>query len=180
MGTDIHDSVPFEKMLDTIAHASSKPTRVRRRPSLLPTRRACVHRGEWVIARTFARIHRNRRLVARRERDSDIHHAAAAPACSPIWLNTLNGRFRTARSGRTNDRSWPWWMMRRHCGCAATAVSGMGVDLMSAAVGTTGAMNGRHVVDAARLARAELKVLFNTGSAGITVLDHGHLRRCTS
>ena len=49
------------------------------------------------------------------------------------------------------------------------------VDLLVTDVGLPGGMNGRQVADAARVARAGLKVLFITGYAENAVLGHGHL-----
>ena len=42
-------------------------------------------------------------------------------------------------------------------------------------VGLPGGMNGRHLVDAARVVVPNLKVLFVTGHAENAVLSHGHL-----
>ena len=49
------------------------------------------------------------------------------------------------------------------------------IDLLLTDVGLPGGMNGRQVADAARVARAGLKVLFITGYAENAVLSHGHL-----
>ncbi|MGI4847223.1 MAG: PAS domain-containing protein [Janthinobacterium lividum] len=53
--------------------------------------------------------------------------------------------------------------------------SGMRIDLVISDVGLPGGMNGRQMADAARVTRADLKVLFITGYAEHTVLSHGHL-----
>ncbi|MGI4975702.1 MAG: PAS domain S-box protein, partial [Janthinobacterium lividum] len=55
--------------------------------------------------------------------------------------------------------------------------SGARVDLLVTDVGLPGGMNGRQLADAARAARAGLKVLFITGYAENAVLGHSHLDR---
>ena len=49
------------------------------------------------------------------------------------------------------------------------------VDLLVTDVGLPGGMNGRHVADAARVLRPNLKVLFITGYAENAVIGNGHL-----
>ena len=49
------------------------------------------------------------------------------------------------------------------------------VDLLVADVGLPGGMNGRQMVEAARLSRPGLKVLFITGYAENAVVGDGHL-----
>ncbi len=49
------------------------------------------------------------------------------------------------------------------------------IDLLITDVGLPGGMNGRQVADAARAARADLKVLFITGYAENAVIGNGHL-----
>lgn len=49
------------------------------------------------------------------------------------------------------------------------------VDLLITDVSLPGGMNGRHVADAARVVRPELKVLFITGYAENAVVGNGHL-----
>jgi PAS domain S-box-containing protein len=49
------------------------------------------------------------------------------------------------------------------------------IDLMITDVGLPGGMNGRQVADAARVLRANLKVLFITGYAENAVIGNGHL-----
>ena len=49
------------------------------------------------------------------------------------------------------------------------------VDLLITDVSLPGSMNGRHVADAARVVRPELKVLFITGYAENAVVGNGHL-----
>ncbi len=49
------------------------------------------------------------------------------------------------------------------------------VDLLVTDVGLPGGLNGRQLADAARVVRADLKVLFITGYAENAVLSHGHL-----
>jgi transposase len=120
-GANTHDSMPFEELLDSIPSIGGKTGRGRRRPEKLHAdkaydhqrcRQACRRRGiapriarrgletsqtlgrhRWVIERTFAWINRNRRLVTRYERRSDIHHAFTALACSLICFNKLQSRF---------------------------------------------------------------------------------------
>ncbi|GJD79762.1 PAS domain-containing protein [Methylobacterium gregans] len=49
------------------------------------------------------------------------------------------------------------------------------IDLLISDVGLPGGMNGRQMVDAARVGRPDLKVLFITGYAENAALNHGHL-----
>jgi PAS domain S-box-containing protein len=49
------------------------------------------------------------------------------------------------------------------------------IDLLITDVGLPGGMNGRQLADAARLLRADLRVLFITGYAENAVINHGHL-----
>jgi PAS domain S-box-containing protein len=49
------------------------------------------------------------------------------------------------------------------------------IDLLITDVGLPGGMNGRQMADAARLLRADLRVLFITGYAENAVINHGHL-----
>jgi PAS domain S-box-containing protein len=49
------------------------------------------------------------------------------------------------------------------------------IDLLITDVGLPGGLNGRQVADAARLTRADLKVLFITGYAENAVVGNGHL-----
>jgi signal transduction histidine kinase len=49
------------------------------------------------------------------------------------------------------------------------------IDLLITDVGLPGGLNGRQMADAARIWRANLKVLFITGYAENAVLSHGHL-----
>ncbi|RZA19479.1 MAG: PAS domain S-box protein [Proteobacteria bacterium] len=53
--------------------------------------------------------------------------------------------------------------------------SGACIDLLATDVGLPGGMNGRQMVDAARVRRPDLKVLFITGYAETSVLGHGQL-----
>ena len=120
-GANTHDSMPFEKLLDSIPPIRGKPGRTRCRPDKLHAdkaydhrrcRQACRRRGiasriarrgvetsqklgrhRWVIERTFAWINRFRRLVTRYERRSDIHYAFTALACSLICFSKLQARF---------------------------------------------------------------------------------------
>ena len=117
----MHDSVPFEQMLDAIPAIRGKRGRPRRRPRKLHAdkaydhrrcRHACRRRGitpriarrgvetserlgryRWVIERTFAWLNRFRRLTIRYERRIDIHSAFTSIACSLIALRALEGRF---------------------------------------------------------------------------------------
>ena len=52
------------------------------------------------------------------------------------------------------------------------------IDLLVTDEGLPGGMNGRQVADAARGARAGLRVLFITGYAEYAVPSHGHLDAC--
>ncbi|KQS79523.1 diguanylate cyclase [Rhizobium sp. Leaf384] len=51
------------------------------------------------------------------------------------------------------------------------------IDLLVTDVGLPNGMNGRQLADAARVASPNLKVIFITGYAENTVLNHGHLER---
>jgi CheY-like chemotaxis protein len=55
--------------------------------------------------------------------------------------------------------------------------SDLRIDLLVTDVGLPGGMNGRQLADAARVLRADLKVLFITGYAENAVFSHGHLDR---
>ncbi len=117
----MHDSVPFEQMLDAIPAIRGKRGRPRRRPRKLHAdkaydhrrcRRACRRRGitpriaqrgvetserlgryRWVIERTFAWLNRFRRLTIRYERRIDIHGAFTSIAYSLSTIRVLEGRF---------------------------------------------------------------------------------------
>jgi signal transduction histidine kinase/ActR/RegA family two-component response regulator len=62
-------------------------------------------------------------------------------------------------------------------GAAALAIfdSDQRIDLLITDVGLPGGLNGRQVADAARVSRADLRVLFITGYAENAVLNHGHI-----
>ena len=120
-GANVHDSIPFEELIDTVPAITGKRGRPRRRPDKLHAdkgydarrcRQACRRRGikhriarrgvdssetlgrhRWVIERSFAWINRFRRLVVRYEQRADIHHALTSLACSLICLRRLQGRF---------------------------------------------------------------------------------------
>ncbi|MCW3477479.1 IS5 family transposase [Limobrevibacterium gyesilva] len=120
-GANVHDSLPFEQLLDAVPPIAGRRGRPRRRPDKLHAdkaydhrrcRRAChkrrikpriarrgietsqkLGRHRWVIERTFAWISRFRRLVTRYERRLDIHHAFTSITCSLICFNALQGRF---------------------------------------------------------------------------------------
>jgi CheY-like chemotaxis protein len=53
--------------------------------------------------------------------------------------------------------------------------SNAGIDLVVTDIGLPGGMNGRQMVDAARLARPRLKVLFITGYAENALIGNGIL-----
>jgi transposase len=120
-GANVHDSVPFEHLLDAIPPVAGKRGRPRRRPDKLHADKAYDHRRcraacqrrrikpriarrgvetkqklgrhRWVIERTFAWLNKFRRLTIRYERRIDIHHALTSLACSLICLRALQGRF---------------------------------------------------------------------------------------
>jgi transposase len=100
---NVHDSVPFEPLLDKVPPILRPMGRPRKRPKKLHAdkaydhrrcRLACRRRGivpriarrgvesserlgryRWVVERSFAWLHRFRRLVIRYERRADIHRA---------------------------------------------------------------------------------------------------------
>ena len=120
-GANVHDSKPFDELLDTVPSVRGKRGRPRRRPAKLHAdkaydfrrcRQACTRRGikariarrgvetsqklgrhRWVVERTFAWLNRFRRLTIRYERRIDIHHAFTALACSIICLRALDQWF---------------------------------------------------------------------------------------
>ena len=120
-GANVHDSTPFEALLDAVPPVGGKPGRPRQRPDKLHTDKACdqrrcrracrrrhiapriARRGvdsrqrlgkhRWVVERTFAWLNRRRRLATRYERRHDIHYALTSFACSLICLNALQDRF---------------------------------------------------------------------------------------
>ena len=120
-GANVHDSTPFEALIDAVPPIPGKRGRPRRRPNKLHADKAYDHRRcrdacrrrkirpriarrgvdtsqklgrhRWVIERTFAWFNKLRRLTIRYERRLDIHHAFTSIACSLICLNALLGRF---------------------------------------------------------------------------------------
>jgi transposase len=120
-GANVHDSIPFEDLLDAVPPVAGKRGRPRSRPDKLHAdkaydhrrcRRACLHRRikpriarrgvdtsqklgghRWVIERSFAWFNKFRRLTIRYERRLDMHHAFTSIACSIICLRALAGRF---------------------------------------------------------------------------------------
>ncbi len=120
-GANVHDSIPFEDLLDAVPPVAGKRRRPRRRPDKLHAdkaydhrrcRRACLRRQiqpriarrgietsqklgrhRWVIERSFAWFNKFRRLTIRYECRIDIHHAFTSLACSLICLRALQGRF---------------------------------------------------------------------------------------
>ena len=120
-GANVHDSKPFDELLDGVPFVRGKRGRPRRRPAKLHAdkaydfrrcRQACKRRGikariarrgvhtsqklgrhRWVVERTFAWLNRFRRLTIRYERRLDIHHAFTALACSIICLRALDPGF---------------------------------------------------------------------------------------
>ena len=120
-GANVHDSMPFEALLDAVPHIAGKRGRPRRRPDKLHAdkaydyrrcRKACqrrqikpriarrgvetsqkLGRHRWVIERSFAWLNKFRRLTIRYERRLDMHHAFTSLACSLICLRALSGRF---------------------------------------------------------------------------------------
>ena len=120
-GANVHDSKPFDDLLDSVPPVRGKRGRPRRRPAKLHAdkaydirrcRQACKRRSikariarrgvetsqklgrhRWVVERTFAWLNRFRRLTIRYERRLDIHHAFTALACSVICLRALGQGF---------------------------------------------------------------------------------------
>jgi transposase len=120
-GANVHDSMPFEALIDAVPPIRGKRGRPRRRPDKLHADKAYDHRRcrnacrrrkikpriarrgletsqklgrhRWVIERTFAWFNKLRRLTIRYERRLDIHHAFTSIACSLMCLNALAGRF---------------------------------------------------------------------------------------
>ncbi len=120
-GANVHDSVPFEALIDAIPAISEKRGRPRQRPDKLHAdkvydhrrcRDACRRRSiapriarrgiesaeklgryRWVIERSFAWLNKFRRLAIRYQRRADIHYALTSLGCSPICLRALEGRF---------------------------------------------------------------------------------------
>jgi len=118
---NVHDSMPFEALIDAVPSIPGKRGRPRRRPGKLHADKAYDHRRcrdacrrrkikpriarrsldtsqklgrhRWVIERTFAWFNKLRRLTIRYERRLDIHHAFTSIACSLMCLNALAGRF---------------------------------------------------------------------------------------
>jgi transposase len=120
-GANVHDSIPFENLLDAVPPVAGKRGRPKSRPDKLHAdkaydhrrcRRACLRRHikpriarrgvetsqklgghRWVIERSFAWFNKFRRLTIRYERRLDMHHAFTSIACSIICLRALAGRF---------------------------------------------------------------------------------------
>jgi transposase len=120
-GANVHDSVPFEALLDAVPPVPGKRGRPRRRPDKLHADkaydyrrcgRACrcrqikpriarrgietsqkLGRHRWVIERSFAWLNKFRRLTIRYERRLDIHAAFTSLACSLICLRAWEGQF---------------------------------------------------------------------------------------
>jgi IS5 family transposase len=100
---NVHDSIPFDDLLDAIPPVAGKRGRLRCRPDKLHADKACDHprcrraclrrqikpriarrgietsqklgRHRWVTERSFAWFNKFRRLTIRYERRIDIHHA---------------------------------------------------------------------------------------------------------
>ena len=120
-GANVHDSAPFEALIDAVPPIAGKRGRPRRRPGKLHADKAYDHRRcrhacrrrrirpriarrgidtsqklgrhRWVIERTFAWFNKLRRLTIRYERRLDMHYAFTSIACSLMCLNALLGRF---------------------------------------------------------------------------------------
>jgi transposase len=120
-GANVHDSVPFEQLLDAVPPIGGRLGRPRRRPDKLHADKAYDHRRcrhacrrrqikpriarrgietsqrlgrhRWVVERSFAWFNRFRRLTIRYERRLDIHHAFTSLGCSLICLRALERRF---------------------------------------------------------------------------------------
>ncbi len=78
-GANVHDSIPFEELLDAVPPVGGKRGRPRSRPDKLHA--------------SFAWFNKFRRLAIRYERRLDMHHAFTSIACSIICLRALAGRF---------------------------------------------------------------------------------------
>jgi len=120
-GANVHDSTPFEDLIDAIPAVAGRRGRPRRRPDKLHADKAYDHnrccaacrrrniipriarrgvdtahklgRHRWVIERSFAWLNKFRRLTIRYERRLDIHHALTSIACSITCFRALQGRF---------------------------------------------------------------------------------------
>ena len=120
-GANVHDSTPFEDLIDAIPAVGGKRGRPRRRPDKLHADKAYDHhrcreacrrrniapriarrgvdtsqkrrRHRWVVERSFAWINKFRRLTIRYERRFDIHHALTSIARSLICFRALQERF---------------------------------------------------------------------------------------
>jgi transposase len=120
-GGNVHDSVPFEELLDAVPPVAGKRGQRRRRPDKLHADKAYDHRRcrgaclrrrikqriarcgletsqklgrhRWVIERSFEWLKKFRRLTIRYERRLDMHHAFTSLACSSICLRALARRF---------------------------------------------------------------------------------------
>ena len=112
-----HDSVAFEAVLDAVRPIRQRRGRPRRRPSKVHAdkaydfercREACrrrhivpriarrgvesktrLGRHRWVVERTFAWLHRFRRLLVRYERRADIHQAFLTLGCALLCWNAI-------------------------------------------------------------------------------------------
>jgi IS5 family transposase len=116
-----HDSKAFEAVMDAVPPVRGRVGRPRRRPDKLHAdkgydfarcREASRKRGmqpriarrgveskehlgryRWVVERTFAWLHRFRRLLVRYERRADIHLAFLTLAAALVCSNYLGLRF---------------------------------------------------------------------------------------
>jgi len=116
---NVHDSMVFEELLDSIepikgprgrprkrpdkVHAYTKPTTTKSARKLLRKRgikRRIARKGvesseklgrhRWIVERTLAWLAKYRRLTIRYERRDDIHEAFLYLGCSLICLNHLS------------------------------------------------------------------------------------------
>jgi transposase len=118
---NLHDSMMLVPLLDKVRPTATPRGRPRKRPSKLHADKAYDHyrcrlacrlrrivdriarrgvesadrlgRYRWVVERTFAWLHRFRRLTIRYERRADIHRAFLNLAASLICLKFINRWF---------------------------------------------------------------------------------------
>jgi len=120
---NVHDSMVFEELVDSLPPVKGKSGRPRKRPDKLHADKgydyprcrrfldkrsikvriaSCglesserLGRWRWVVERTFSWMASHRRLVVRYERRADIHEAFLQLACALVCLNNLKRKFET-------------------------------------------------------------------------------------